>query len=415
MMEVNIIRKKLLGIGFIWKINAAWKCNRIKRAYKWTRNYYAKKEKVDFDLSKESIDYLDQLTEKLSVLWIGTNDGQDYSGLLQGLSKVANVEVFQREDGEYGQLPALGSNAEYDRKKNGQLLIDLAWNSQRGKPKVDLIIGQMWAYRMDPQALDQVRSYGIPVVNISMDDRHAYHGKRRSDGTWGGTRGLIGHIDFSCSAAKECVDWYQKEGCPALYLPEASDPDFFHPVTGITKKYDVGFVGMRYGIRDRIISELKQAGLIVKAYGQGWVDGHIKAKEVPGFFAQSKIVLGIGTINYCNDFYSLKMRDFDGPMSGSFYLTHANPDLYELYNIGDEIAVYNDISDCVKKAKYYCNHDNERERIAWNGRIRAFKDHTWEIRFKKIINTVLNLKANRNLSTYTNSLISSDRIMDRNS
>ena len=143
------------------------------------------------------------------------------------------------------------------------------------------------------------------------------------------------------------------------------------------------------GIRDQIITALIHAGLNVTAYGHGWPNGYITPTDVPILFAKARIVLGIGTIDYCTDLYSLKMRDFDGPMSGSMYLTHANPDLFDLYKVGEEIVVYTRVSECVDKAIYYCRHPDERETIAQRGRARAEQEHTWEIRFRAIL-TALN-------------------------
>ncbi len=93
------------------------------------------------------------------------------------------------------------------------------------------MIGQMWERTMSCDALNAIRDKGIPVVNISMDDRHTFRGSRKR-GSYGGTVGLIGAIDLACTAAKECCLWYQVEGCPALYFPEASDPEMYGPLPG---------------------------------------------------------------------------------------------------------------------------------------------------------------------------------------
>ncbi|MCZ7611899.1 MAG: glycosyltransferase [Ignavibacterium sp.] len=227
---------------------------------------------------------------------------------------------------------------------------------------------------------------GIPVVNISMDDRHAFR-LRKVDGKWMGTSGLIGAVDLVCTTAKECCLWYQTEGCPAIYLPEASDPELYKPGT-VTKEYDVCFVGANYGIRRKIVKAIEKKGIRVTSYGNGWPNGRIDVKILPEIFSKSRVVLGVGTIGHCTDFYSLKMRDFDGPMSGSFYLTHDNPDLYELYDIGKEIVTYRNPEECVNKVEYYLTHPDERETIAKAGKEKAIKNHTWEKRFDKVLRVV---------------------------
>ena len=72
-------------------------------------------------------------------------------------------------------------------------------------------------------------------------------------------------------------------------------------------------------------------------------------------------MLGVGTIGHCRDFYALKLRDFDAPMAGSLYLTHDNPDLRSLFEVGRELATYRDATDCVEKVRHYLARDAERE------------------------------------------------------
>jgi spore maturation protein CgeB len=223
------------------------------------------------------------------------------------------------------------------------------------------------------------------IVNIAMDDRHQYWGCK-VNGKWGGTYGLIPHIDLALTAAPECVDWYLKEACPAIFFPEASDPEIFHPMPALAKIHDISFVGRRYGIREKIVFALRSAGIQVSAYGDGWENGFLKIEKVPRLFAQSRIILGIGTIGHCADFYALKMRDFDGPMSGSCYVTHDNADLRQLYDVGKEIVTYRTLDECVEKVSFYLKHETECEKIAQAGRRRAMIEHTWDKRFDDMVN-----------------------------
>jgi spore maturation protein CgeB len=75
------------------------------------------------------------------------------------------------------------------------------------------------------------------------------------------------------------------------------------------------------------------------------------------------------------------MRDFDGPMSGSCYVTHDNPDLRMVYKVGEEVVTYRSIDDCIDKVRWYLSHEDEREHVAGLGRARALAEHTWDKRF----------------------------------
>jgi hypothetical protein len=317
-------------------------------------------------------------TRRPRVLFIGTDESQDRSGFVQALERVSDLTLFTRADGAYGhndaRAPAVRRAANRDR-----LVAILAAMQSAGAPP-DLVLAQSWATLIDPAAFDAARGMGALVANLSLDDRHQFRGRREAFG-WSGTLGLVGHIDLALTAAPECVRWYEAEGCPALYFPEASDPDIFRPVPGLPKLHDVSFVGGCYGIRERTVRALRRAGIRVSAFGSGWEGGRIDNDAMVRLFVQSKVVLGVGTIGHCTDFFALKLRDFDAPMTGSAYLTHDNPDLAGLYAVGREIATYRDVDECVERARALLADDDARERMAAAGRARALREHTWDRRF----------------------------------
>ena len=321
----------------------------------------------------------------LNILFLGSDYQQDSSGMLQALQSLGNVTVFTKEDGSYGLNPSAHLTSLNAFAVNTQRLLEIIEQMEAMGEPPHLIIGQMWGGTFDASMFDAVRRRNDTVViNIAMDDRHTYWGDMGSR-KWMGSSGLIPHVDLVLTAAPECVEWYLKEGRPALFFPEASDPNIFNPMPQLPKVHDVSFVGARYGVRQKIVQGLRSAGVSVSAFGNGWEGGRLLTADVPRLFAQSKIILGIGTIGHCTDFYALKLRDFDAPMSGSFYLAHDNPDLRGLYEIGREIETYRDIDECVEKVKWYLTHDDERESIASAGRHRALCDHTWLRRFSDLL------------------------------
>ena len=58
--------------------------------------------------------------------------------------------------------------------------------------------------------------------------------------------------------------------------------------------------------------------------------------------------------------------------------------LEHYYEIGQEIAVYLDVDDLVRKVKYYLTYDDEREAIADRGCQRTLAEHTYAQRFQSI-------------------------------
>jgi len=315
------------------------------------------------------------------LLFVGTDEEQDRSGFIQALERVSDLTLFTGADGAYGhndlRAPAVRRAANRDR------LLDILDELDARGARPDIVLAQTWSTLIDPAAFDAARARGCLVINLSMDDRHQFRGRREAFG-WSGTLGLIGHIDLALTAAPECVHWYQAEGCPAMYFPEASDPAIFGPMPELPKVHDVSFVGGCYGVRERTVRALRRAGIRVAAFGNGWEGGRIDNDGMVRLFVQSKLVLGVGTIGHCADFFALKLRDFDAPMSGSAYLTHNNADLHGLYDVGREIATYRDIDECVDRARALLADDDARECMARSGRDRALRDHTWDRRFRDL-------------------------------
>lgn len=382
------MKAHLRKLAWPYRVNASLKCWQTKRSYRATLKRYAgmmtRSSEVPFASFREAKSRDGH--HRPRVFFMGTDEQQDKSGFVQALQRVADVEVFTREDGAWGQNdPAV---YELRRKRNTQRLWALVSELSARGWTPDFLLTQTWGCLVEPGMFSRIRkAFGSLIVNIAMDDRHQYWG-RKVNGEWDGTFPLIPHLDLTLTAAPEAVDWYRKEGTAALFFPEASDPDIFHPMPVLPKIHDVSFVGSRYGVREKVVTALRVAGLRVAAYGNGWDNGRIATEDVPRLFAQSKIVLGVSAIGHCPDFVGLKLRDFDAPMSGSCYLTQDNADLHSLYDVGREIITYRTSKQCVAQAKRLLLNEVEREAIAHAGRSRALAAHTWDLRFATLLETL---------------------------
>lgn len=296
---------------------------------------------------------------------------------------VADVTPFEQDNGVYGQ-PARDGHLSFDLAvPNGRRLLALLDAARTDRRPYDVVLGQMWSGYIDVGALERAKQlYGVLTVTVGMDDRHAF--RIRKLGRELGTCGLAGTVDFVLTAAPEAVGWFLAEGCAASFWPEASDPALFRPIPELGKDIDVCFVGARYGVRKRLVRRLEAAGVRVVARGVGWPHGRIPIGEVPTLFVRSKIVLGVGTVGHSETLLALKLRDFDGPMSGSCYVTHDNSDLGLVYDVGNEIEVYEEGADCVRVVTELLADDGRCERIATAGRRRAAAEDTWEQRFQEL-------------------------------
>lgn len=319
---------------------------------------------------------------KPTVFYFGGDELQDQSGFLQALSTVSNLTYFTKEDNSYGAYSFGVLNKKKNIRKNKIRLLALLAKMETSP---DVLLMQTWEWRIGLETLQQIKKIypKLKIVNISMDDRHSYwiYGMKKI-----GSAGLIPALDAVFTTSSEAVEWYRKEGANAFFYPLASDSQIFNPLN-ITKIYDVGFVGAKYGVREVIINKLLEKGIDVKAYGNGWDAGRLPIEDTNKFYNQCKIVLGVGTILGCDNFTSMKLRDFDVPMSGSVYLTNFNQDTAEIFSSGSEIYFYNNAEDCVTLvSKLLSNEDNlhnVREKTLLKARKNTYADRIQEL-FKNL-------------------------------
>ena len=101
-------------------------------------------------------------------------------------------------------------------------------------------------------------------------------------------------------------------------------------------------------------------------------------------YSRTKINLGFGSVAGHKDTFCLKGRDIEIPMSGGLYLTQEHPELAKVFRFGEEILAYSNIGELVQKIRYYLDNPAQAEVVRMNGRKRALREHTWEMRFEKI-------------------------------
>jgi spore maturation protein CgeB len=114
------------------------------------------------------------------------------------------------------------------------------------------------------------------------------------------------------------------------------------------------------------------------------IGGVLSDLEMVKMYSRSKINLGFSSCDTGDTeerIVQIRLRDFEVPMSGGFYLVEYMEELEEFFEIGKEIVCYTDPGDLVEQVKYYLKHDSERERIRRAGYERCLRDHTWHKRF----------------------------------
>jgi glycosyl transferase family 1 len=224
---------------------------------------------------------------------------------------------------------------------------------------------------------------GIPVVNLSLDDKQGWAGE--SVHPWRtGAVDITSAFDLYATSARVACEWHLLEGGRPVYLPEGFDDSAYHPRT-IERDIDVGFVGAAYGFRASAVKNLRDHGIAVTTFGSGW-PGSKWADDIVDVFNRSRINLGMGGIEYSESLTNVKGRDFEIPgTGGGMYLTSFNPDLAQHFAVGSEIVCYRNRDEMVELIRYYLARPDEAEAIGQRARARCLREHRWLHRFETML------------------------------
>lgn len=266
-----------------------------------------------------------------------------------------------------------------DRMNSDLLNRAAAWMA--GAP-FHVIFTYLSGEQVTPQAMEKLRAFKVPIVNLSLNDKEHFVGKIRG-GQAMGMRDICRFFDLCWTSTEDALKKYCAEGALPLYLPEGANPDVHRPFD-VERKFDVSFVGQCYGNRPAIVERLKQAGIRVEAFGFGWPNGPLTTEEMVKMYSRSRINLGFGGVAGHDDTFCLKGRDFEIPMSGGLYVTESCAELEKFFRPGGEVITYEGFDDLVAKIRYLLAHPEEAEQIRRAGFERARSEHTWEMRLEKV-------------------------------
>ena len=240
--------------------------------------------------------------------------------------------------------------------------------------------------QVTPRTVEALRSHGVPIVNLALNDKEHFVGKVRG-GQAMGMRDICRYFDLCWTSTEDALKKYCVEGAIPLYLPEGANPAVHRPFD-VEREFDVSFVGQCYGNRPAVIERLRQAGIRVEAFGIGWPNGPLTTEEMVKMYSRSRINLGFGGVAGHDDTYCLKGRDFEIPMSGGLYVTESCAELEKFFRPGEEVVTYKGFDELVEKIRWLLAHPDEAERIRKAGFRRARCEHTWEMRFETVFRLV---------------------------
>ena len=353
------------------------------------------------------------------------------------------VDLVFHDWGERFDFYAADWNTVQRRKMNEELLKTVE-QAHRESP-VDLLITYYWRRHIDGKVIDKIRDMGICCVNFGCNDLHQFHLVKELIGHydyhWVSERDAVRmfsdaggapvrvqlaanpkwyfpvvaplkyDLSFTGSCYGERIDYFSKLAKAGLefhvFGSRWSAKRSFPRIVGeqlipwrILFKYETK--GVKEGF-----SELKrqawEVSCLVRRLGglgaarfpgntgshQSLLHGPLKFDEMVRLFSESRISMNFSACGARWDMpkgrlVQIKLRDFEGPMSGALFFTEYQDELKEFYEIGKEIVCYHDPDDLVEKAKFYLREPEEGLRIRKAARERCLRDHTWEKRFEEL-------------------------------
>lgn len=198
------------------------------------------------------------------------------------------------------------------------------------------------------------------------------------------TRELCGLFDAIVTTDQRGFSRRIEEGMRNVIKSQwACNPTIYRD-NGLQKRYDVSFIGQKYGEREEFCGRLRDAGIDVHTFGRGWGgEDKVSQSRYIKILNQSWISLDL-TKSSANDTYQIKARPFEVTACGSLLLTRENPQLVEYFTPGKEIATYSSPDDAVKVIKSLLEDKAELSKIAGKGHERTLLQHTYQKRFEEI-------------------------------
>ena len=148
----------------------------------------------------------------------------------------------------------------------------------------------------------------------------------------------------------------------------------------VKKDIDVYFCGAKTDERDIYLEQLKQYGIKAEVDGPGY-SRKIPLRNMIDKYRRAKIGLSFLMGKKDRYYYQVKARTFEIPAVGTFQLSEGSPELARLFN-DNEIKIFWNEGELIKKIEYYLKHDDEREKIAKAGHEKN-KQYSYEKIFKR--------------------------------
>lgn len=187
---------------------------------------------------------------------------------------------------------------------------------------------------------------------------------------------MAANFDVAFLAQKGQVELFRRAGIRRVYwMPLACSPEL-HALPEMDRHYDVSYVGSFSTEEDN------RRRLLLEAVAERFPNGYIGMAwphDMARIYAQSKIV-----VNVCVN-ADVNMRVFEAMAAGALLITDPAAGLEDLFTDREHLVVYRGRPELFDLIQYYLGHDEERARIAEQGRAEVLAKHTYRHRVDSML------------------------------
>lgn len=315
---------------------------------------------------------------------LGKNQyGRESRGL--GYEYVSFVPALQNIDAEVEVFDSL-DRASYP----GFAELNRALLAQASCFRPDVILFVLMHFEIWTETLDLLRQKAA-LIHWATDDSWKYRQFSRF---------IAPHVDLHATTYPAAIEAARRDGLTHLAQTQwaASGSALREPLLSAQCRYPVSFIGSSYGNRPAWVQALRARGIEVSCFGHGWPGGAVAAERIPEIIRESAISLNFGDSGVVwngllpSRSRQIKARVFEVPGSGGFLLTQPAEDLDRYFAIGREIETFASRDELAGKIRHYLSRPDERDAIALAGHQRVRREHTYEERFRNLLDRAATLR-----------------------
>ena len=229
----------------------------------------------------------------------------------------------------------------------------------------------------------ELRRFGGRWVNWFPDDPHLLELSTR----------LAPAYDCFFTHDSSSVERHRTTGARVHYLAFGCDPAYLRPMARDAKwRAPLVFVGSRDAVREPVLSELAEVGLVT--WGPGWPRGPVYGDDYVRALGGATVGVNVhqqfgergDPARYGT---GANMRVFELAAVGTPQLSDAKADIARHFTPDQEIVLYRSVAELKDRARALLVDEALGGRLAAAARERALREHTWRDRLEELLTVAL--------------------------